>query len=345
MARTNFSGPINEGSVQQTLNRTGAADSYVWDVNAVTGRNRNVGFVKASQSFYFDHTSVTLVSAGAATISAAARPASGLCALTADAATIGSTLSPAINGNRSAAQIGITSVGDDTDKTLVITGTDIYGCTQTESRVMVSGGVQLTLKNFSSISSAQVTTTIGGANAQAAGNVSLGIIATNKITVLLQSDYNGLPGVGFGATGYQPNGVYGSTVTNNLANNITIPKFSRITNISMIQTEAYGQTFSIEFGGNVNTDGSNTNTHDMDMFTTSSADLKAVGQYNLGGAGGAGGLVPAGNGGNILNVSNSDTLPFTSDKLMTATVDLGAAVTAGESFIVVDYLQAVNATN
>jgi hypothetical protein len=345
MARTNFSGPINEGSVQQTLNRTGAADSYVWDVNAVTGRNRNVGFVKASQSFYFDHTSVTLVSAGAATISAAARPASGLCALTADAATIGSTLSPAINGNRSAAQIGITSAADDTDKTLVITGTDIYGCTQTESRVMVSGGVQLTLKNFSSISSAQVTTTIGGANAQAAGNVSLGIIATNKITVLLQSDYNGLPGVGFGATGYQPNGVYGSTVTNNLANNITIPKFSRITNISMIQTEAYGQTFSIEFGGNVNTDGSNTNTHDIDMFTTSSADLKAVGQYNLGGAGGAGGLVPAGKGQNCLNVSNSDTLPFTSDKLMTATVDLGAAVTAGESFIVVDYLQAVNATN
>ena len=345
MARTNFSGPINEGSVQQTLNKTGASNSYVWDVNAVTGRNRNVGFVKASQSFYFDHTSVTLVSAGAATISAAARPASGLCALTADAATIGSTLSPAINGNRSAAQIGITSAADDTDKTLVITGTDIYGCTQTESRVMVSGGVQLTLKNFSSISSAQVTTTIGGANAQAAGNVSLGIIATNKITVLLQSDYNGLPGVGFGATGYQPNGVYGSTVTNNLANNITIPKFSRITNISMIQTEAYGQTFSIEFGGNVNTDGSNTNTHDIDMFTTSSADLKAVGQYNLGGAGGAGGLVPAGGGQNCLNVSNSDTLPFTSDKLMTATVDLGAAVTAGESFIVVDYLQAVNATN
>ena len=345
MARTNFSGPINEGSVQQTLNKTGAANSYVWDVNAVTGRNRNVGFVKASQSFFFDHSSVTLVSAGAATISAAARPASGLCALTADAATIGSTLSPAINGNRSAAQIGITSAADDTDKTLVITGTDIYGCTQTESRVMVSGGVQLTLKNFSSISSAQVTTTIGGANAQAAGNVSLGIIATNKITVLLQSDYNGLPGVGFGATGYQPNGVYGSTVTNNLANNITIPKFSRITNISMIQTEAYGQTFSIEFGGNVNTDGSNTNTHDIDMFTTSSADLKAVGQYNLGGAGGAGGLVPAGKGQNCLNVSNSDTLPFTSDKLMTATVDLGAAITAGESFIVVDYLQAVNATN
>ena len=345
MARTNFSGPINEGSVQQTLNRTGAADSYVWDVNAVTGRNRNVGFVKASQSFYFDHSSVTLVSAGAATIAAAARPATGVMVLTADAATIGSTLSPAINGNRSAAQIGITSAADDTDKTLVITGTDIYGCTQTESRVMVSGGVQLTLKNFSSISSAQVTTTIGGANAQAAGNVSLGIIATNKITVLLQSDYNGLPGVGFGATGYQPNGVYGSTVTNNLANNITIPKFSRITNISMIQTEAYGQTFSIEFGGNVNTDGSNTNTHDIDMFTTSSADLKAVGQYNLGGAGGAGGLVPAGKGQNCLNVSNSDTLPFTSDKLMTATVDLGAAITAGESFIVVDYLQAVNATN
>ena len=161
----------------------------------------------------------------------------------------------------------------------------------------------------------------------------------------MQSDYNGFPGVGFGATGYQPNGVYGSTVTNNLANNIIIPKFSRITNISMIQLEAYGQTFSIEFGGNINTDGSNTNTHDMDMFTTSSADLKAVGQYNLGGAGGAGGLVPAGNGGNSLNVSNSDTLPFTSDKLMTATVDLGAAVTAGESYIIVDYLQAVNATN
>jgi hypothetical protein len=30
---------------------------------------------------------------------------------------------------------------------------------------------------------------------------------------------------------------------------------------------------------------------------------------------------------------------------MTATVDLGAAVTAGESYIIVDYLQAVNATN
>jgi hypothetical protein len=30
---------------------------------------------------------------------------------------------------------------------------------------------------------------------------------------------------------------------------------------------------------------------------------------------------------------------------MTATVDLGAGVTAGESYIIVDYLQAVNATN
>ena len=345
MARTNFSGPINEGSVQQTLNKTGAADSYVWDVNAVTGRNRNVGFVKASQSFFFDHSSVTLVSAGAATIAAAARPATGVMVLTADAATIGSTLSPAINGNRSAAQVIITSVGDDSGNTLVITGTDIYGCTQTESIVMPNATTKLTTKNFSSISSANVTLTSNGAAQQPAGNVSLGVLATNKITVLMQSDFNGFPGVGFGATGYQPNGVYGSTVTNNLANNIIIPKFSRITNISMIQLEAYGQTFSIEFGGNINTDGSNTNTHDMDMFTTSSADLKAVGQYNLGGAGGAGGLVPAGNGGNILNVSNSDTLPFTSDKLMTATVDLGAAVTAGESYIIVDYLQAVNATN
>ena len=47
MARTNFAGPINEGSVQAN---TGT--------EFTPSKTRNVGFVTSTQSFYFDYTSI-----------------------------------------------------------------------------------------------------------------------------------------------------------------------------------------------------------------------------------------------------------------------------------------------
>jgi hypothetical protein len=298
--------------------------------------------VQAGQSFWLDHNAFTITGAAATNVAAAARPASGNMTLTADAATIGTTILPAINGYGGAAQVTITSVADDSGNTIVLTGTDVYGLPQTESKVMADSTTTQSVKTWASITDAQVTLTSGGANQQPAGNVSIGVIATDKMTVLLQSTYNGFPGVGFGTAGYQPSGSYGSTVDSNLANNIIIPKQSRITNVSLIVVEDCGQTAAFEFGANIG-QSSTTNTHDLNYFTTTSASLRAVGQYNLGGAGGAGGLVP--DHANCMNTSYGDTSPYHADKLVTVTCDFGAAITAGEWIINFSYLQGVNGTN
>ena len=335
MARTNFSGPINEGNVQQ--NNQSNTTTYK------PGLTRNVGFVVAGQSFWLDHNAFTLTAAGVANVAAAAQPTDGNMVLTGDAATIGTTIMPSINGYGGAAQVTITSAADDSGNEMVLTGTDIYGLPQTETvQPMANAGVVQSTKTFASISSAQVNLTSSGAAQQPAGNVSIGVLATDKMTVLLQSTYNGFPGVGFGTAGYQPSGSYGSTVDSNLANNIIIPAKSRITNISLVVVEDCGQTAAFEFGANIG-QSSTTNTHDLNYFTTTSASLRAVGQYNLGGAGGAGGLVP--DHANCMNTSYDDTSPYFADKLVTVTCDFGAAITAGEWMINFSYLQGVNGTN
>ena len=334
MAKTNFSGPITEGNIQQNNQPVSGAYS--------PGGTRNVGFVQAGQSFWLDHNAFTITGAAATNVAAAARPADGAMVLQTAAATIGTTILPAINGYGGAAQVTITSVGDDSGNTMVITGTDIYGLPQTESKVMANATTTQSVKTWASITSAQVNLTSSGAAQQPAGNVSIGVIATDKMTVLLQSTYNGFPGVGFGTAGYQPSGSYGSTVDSNLANNIIIPAKSRITNVSLIVVEDCGQTAAFEFGANIG-QSSTTNTHDLNYFTTTSASLRAVGQYNLGGAGGAGGLVP--DHANCMNTSYDDVNPYFADKLVTVTCDFGAAITAGEWMINFSYLQGVNGTN
>ena len=335
MAKTNFSGPITEGNIQQNNQPVSGAYS--------PGGTRNVGFVQAGQSFWLDHNAFTITGAGVANVAAAARPASGNMTLATAAATIGTTILPAINGYGGAAQVTITSAADDSGNEMVLTGTDIYGLPQTETvQPMANAGVVQSTKTFASISSAQVNLTSSGAAQQPAGNVSIGVLATDKMTVLCQSTYNGFPGVGFGTAGYQPSGSYGSTVDSNLANNIIIPAKSRITNISLVVVEDCGQTAAFEFGANIG-QSSTTNTHDLNYFTTTSASLRAVGQYNLGGAGGAGGLVP--DHANCMNTSYDDTSPYFADKLVTVTCDFGAAITAGEWMINFSYLQGVNGTN
>ena len=335
MAKTNFSGPITEGNIQQ--NNQSSTTTYS------PGRTRNVGFVQAGQSFWLDHNAFTITGAGVANVAAAARPASGNMTLATAAATIGTTILPAINGYGGAAQVTITSAADDSGNEMVLTGTDIYGLPQTETvQPMGNGGVVQSTKTWASITDAQVNLTSSGAAQQPAGNVSIGVLATDKMTVLLQSTYNGFPGVGFGTAGYQPSGSYGSTVDSNLANNIIIPAKSRITNISLVVVEDCGQTAAFEFGANIG-QSSTTNTHDLNYFTTTSASLRAVGQYNLGGAGGAGGLVP--DHANCMNTSYGDTNPYHADKLVTVTCDFGAAITAGEWMINFSYLQGVNGTN
>ena len=240
MARTNFSGPINEGNVQQ--NNQSNTTTYK------PGLTRNVGFVVAGQSFWLDHNAFTLTAAGVANVAAAAQPTDGNMVLTGDAATIGTTIMPSINGYGGAAQVTITSAADDSGNEMVLTGTDIYGLPQTETvQPMGNGGVVQSTKTWASITDAQVNLTSSGAAQQPAGNVSICVLATDKMTVLCQSTYNGFPGVGFGTAGYQPSGTYGETVQSNLANNIVIPKNSRIMNISLITVEDPGQTAAFEF--------------------------------------------------------------------------------------------------
>ena len=75
-----------------------------------------------------------------------------------------------------------------------------------------------------------------------------------------------------------------TTSGKNLANNIVIPAWSRITNINLIVTTAFNQNTFMQLGANVaQAAGSTTNTHDLDYFAGRSAttDVKALGSMHV----------------------------------------------------------------
>ena len=311
MARTNFAGPINEGNVQQN---TGT--------EYTPGQTRNVGFVTSTQSFYFDYTSINFT-VDDDRFFAASTSTGAQTLLATDVSGI------SINGNNHAMTIAFTSAGADATAgtTATVVGTDVFNQSLTEVVALADAGVAHSTGAFNTL------TSITFSAAPAGGGCKCGLLISDTITFLCQSAFNGYP---LSQTS--------STVDKNLANNINIPAWSRITGLRWLNVVAFnpGGTLVARLGANQHT-AQDTWTLDMDYFAGVTGDIKALGHYNMPVD------IDVATGAqtkNILNVSGSDTTPYENDKLLAITVTQTTAVaSAGEAIIYVDYVQGVNNTN
>ena len=226
-----------------------------------------------------------------------------------------------------ASMITLTSSADDSALTASITGTDIFGYVQTEDLTMADTGVVTSVRTYKTVSAIDVS------GAGTVGTLAVGILKTKSVSVLCRSLFNA-----------NPLSQTSSTTNKNLANNIVIPPFSRITDIRMNNTVVYSANLFMMLGANVaQAAGSTTNTHDLDYFAGRSAttDVKALGSMH----------VPAymyqddTQQDNCMNVSDDDASGYEVDKSVVMTVNFADTPTTGTSYLTIDWLQRVNNTN
>jgi hypothetical protein len=314
MARTNFSGPINVGRIQ---NNTGSI---------ISENVRNVAFVECHASFPVNHSNFTVTtdanklaitgSNGASTTSVTFLDTTqNVPGITSD------------GGFEAASVITLTSAGADNARTATITGTDVLGNAQTEDLTMASGGVATSAKTYKTVTSI----TIDGSGT--AGTLEVGVIETGLISVVCRSLFNEYP---LAQTA--------DSSPKNLANNIVIPKFSRINDIRFVVNEAFDTAgFDMQIGANVaQAAGSMTNSLDLDYFAgDTSNDVKGVASHHI----------PTGMDQtvaqmkNCLNVSDDDAAGFEMDKVVVISAATDDALTAGEGVLNVYWTQMVNDTN
>jgi hypothetical protein len=330
MAKTNFSGPITSGNIRNTTGTT-------------VGTNvRNVGFTEVSQTFPVDYSMfvfdddslVTTAGGGAAGTSA------GTLTQVQDF-----VMPNSYGGVYGAALVSINSSANDSGITFTITGTDINGKTQTEGAITgpSSTTVQSTLA-YKTVTSIVTSGTL-------TGNVKIGYdgaVTTTKVQWPLRSNFNVDP-QGQTATSVNSGELLDAA---NLANNIVIPKNSRVTYIRGIVPAGLVFDFggATTFGfGTTSYNNAGTIEVDEDYFSLSAtANAKAAAFYDT--------LTDFGNVSaamytNHLNVSNADSGSGTStgeiDKELMLVMNIanGTTPTAGEMLVVVNYLQQVNTTN
>ena len=314
MAKTNFSGPITTGPIQVNTGTT-------------VGTNvRDAAFVKNSMSFPFDFNSIGVTtdpnrlavtgSNGVATTSVT------FVDTTANVAGITS-----VGGFEMAAGVTLTSSGNDSALTATLTGTDILGNNQTEAITMANAGVVTTVKTWKTVTE----TTVSGAGT--VGTLEMGVLATALVSVLARSLFN-----------ENPLSQTSSTVGKNLANNIVIPPFSRITDIRLNNTVAYGQVTTCRIGSNVaQAAGATLNSIELDYFAgDASEDVKEIGSHH----------VPlfmiqsAAQQDSCMNVSDGDASGYEIDKAVIITMTHASAIpTVGNSYLTIDWLQKANGTN
>ena len=135
-----------------------------------------------------------------------------------------------------------------------------------------------------------------------------------------------------------------STTDKNLANNIVIPPFSRITNLYFVTTTAFDTAgLDMQIGANVaQAAGATLNSFDQDYFAGDTAnDVAAVGNWHI----------PAyfdqtqAQATNCLNVSDDDASGYEIDKAVAITVNTDDAITAGQGYLYLEWLQKINNTN
>ena len=224
MARTNFSGPINVGRIQTNTGST------------VSENVRNVAFVECHASFPVNHSNFT-VTTDADKLAVTGSNGASTTSVTLVDATQNVPGITSDGGFEAASVITLTSAGNDSARTATITGTDVLGNTQTEDLTMANADVATSTKTFKTVSSIAVD------GSGTAGTLSVGVIETGLISVVCRSLFNEYP-LGQSAT------TTGSDKI--LANNIVIPKFSRINDIRFVVNEAFDTAgFDMQIGANV----------------------------------------------------------------------------------------------
>ena len=313
MARTNFSGPINVGRIQTNTGST------------VSENVRNVAFVECHASFPVNHSNFTVTTDADKLAVTGSNGAS-----TTSVTLVDSTQNvPGITsdgGFEAASVITITSGGDDSSKTATITGTDVLGNAQTEDLTLADTGAATSAKTYATVT--DITLDSGSA-----GTLAVGVIETGLISVVARSLFN-----------EYPLGQSSTTSNKNLANNIVIPKFSRINDIRFVVNEAFDTAgFDMQIGANVaQAAGATLNSLDLDYFAgDTDNDVKAVASHHI----------PTGMDQtvaqmkNCLNVSDDDASGFEMDKAVVISAKTDDALTTGEGVLNIYWTQSVNNTN
>ena len=312
MAKTNFSGPITTGPIQVNTGTT-------------VGTNvRDAAFVTNSMCFPFDFNSFAISTDEEKLALASANPSSTTTVTLVDATQNVPGIT-AIGGFEMASMITLTSSADDRALTAAVVGTDVLGNAQTETvAALGNAGLVSSVKTYKTVTS--ITVSGGGT----VGTLKVGVLLSNAISVVCRSLFNANP--------------LSETSGGNLANNIVIPPFSRITDIRLNNTVAYSNAFTFQVGANVaQAAGATLNSHDLDYFAgDNSTDVKALLSHHL----------PllltqsAAQQDNCMNVSDDDASGYEIDKAVILTcTNATAAPSAGNSYLTMYWLQKINGTN
>ena len=314
MARTNFSGPINVGRIQTNTGST------------ISDNVRNVAFVECHASFPVNHSNFT-VTTDADRLAVTGSNGASTTSVTFLDTTANVPGITSDGGFEAASVITLTSAGDDSARTATITGTDVLDNAQTEDLTMANAGVATSTKTFKTVTSIAID------GSGTAGTLEVGVIETGLISVVCRSLFN-----------EYPLGQSSTTTDKNLANNIVIPKFSRINDIRFVVNEAFDTAgFDMQIGANVaQASGATLNSLDLDYFAgDSDNDVKAIASHHI----------PTGMDQslaqmkNCLNVSDDDASGYEMDKAVVISAKTDDALTAGEGVLNVYWTQQVNNTN
>ena len=352
MAKTRFSGPIKQGTVNDTSGP--AIPAVNLDSNAgYDGKQRNVGTSLGYQSWYFDYA--YLIYEASSLFAIASVPGTGIVDLTTGTNydtvdSVGRTTQKRA-GYYGASSISFLSAGNDSDKTFTVIGTTIDGITKTETEVGGNAGTVSTTDRFHTVSSITLTNSGTGAVSASAGNVTIGTGSGNKVTWMCRSDFNAYPNLEIdcrGRTSINPDVFFNQTRTGNLANNIVIPAGSRINRLETVVPLAFnfGTSCSTSFGSIFNSAG--IQTWDLDYFTPASAgDIDTIGIYNSYTDMGA---LSTGQIKKHLSVGTTDTNSNGDrcyiDHVVGITFSrVGSVASAGEGLVQCTYAQVANFTN
>ena len=314
MARTNFSGPINVGRIQTNTGTT------------ISDNVRNVAFVECHASFPVNHSNFT-VTTDANKLAVTGSNGAGTTSVTLLDTTANVPGITSDGGFEAASVITLTSAGNDSALTATITGTDVLDNAQTEALTMANAGVATSTKTFKTVTRIEVS------GAGTVGTLEVGVIETGLISVVCRSLFN-----------EYPLGQSSTTSGKNLANNIVIPKFSRINDIRFVVNEAFDTAgFDVQIGANVaQASGATLNSLDLDYFAgDADNDVKAVASHHI----------PTGMDQsvaqmkNCLNVSDDDASGYEMDKAVVLTAATDDALTTGEAVLNVYWTQQINNTN
>ena len=365
MARTNFAGPITAG--KRNDNSGGAF-----------GKPRNVGFVNTTQSFTFDFNQALPFTGayGAATIATIAAGAT-TAVFTANMIATGNNITNLTQGFRGSAQVNITFNAAEAGDIVTIVGTDIFGTSTTEAITLPAGAATQTTSgtHFQTITS--ITSNAAPANNVTIGQVNSAAGAQVEMCLRARSLFNSFPMQQTTATsGATPSSPAGSnrqnvargplsTAGKNLANNIIIPAFSRITDMRIMTGVAFAGSTNLTAG--LGTHFSNNgavptgqvapaNQTFQKEYFCGIADIQGLDTRHVGHAG----ELPFANGTNITavqqyanyaNVSDLEMASGTSatvtekELIITLNANGGGVMTAGQATVLVSYLQGVNLTN